>query len=116
MNAKRFEFSGSTADGDQIFDDMRYTHERGYVSILFFSEAELTTVVTPSAGTVTFTISENNDAFGTISDGVVTANTVGPAVQYTRPNWSGSARAIKATFLGVLGAPFFRCIVSRYGD
>ncbi len=116
MTAKRHTFSGSTVDGSISFDDMRYNHERGYVAVTFYSDSALTTVVTPTDGTVTFTVSENGVNFGTIPNGTVTAINVGPLVGYERPNWAGSARAIKATFSGIAGAAFFKAEVTRFGD
>ncbi len=116
MATKRYQFSGSTADGDIFSPDMSYTHERGYVAFQFYSDAALTNLVTPAGGTITTTISELGDIYGSVSEGVTTASDVGPAVMYLRPNWSGSARKLKLTFASITGAPYFKCIVSRFGS
>lgn len=113
---KRYEFSGPVADGDLLSPDMSWLHERGYVALSFYSDEELTTLVTPSAGTVTATVSENGVLFGTIADSVTNAADVGPAVTYTRPNWSGSARKLKLALAGITGAAFVKCIITRFGS
>lgn len=115
MATKRYQFSGSTADGDTLSPAMSYTQERGYVAFTFYSDSDLTTIATPTAGILTSTISENGEIYGSISDGTTTASDVGPAVTYIRPNWSGSARRLKLNLAGVTGAAFFKCVISRFG-
>lgn len=116
MDATAYSFNGSSADGDLIFNGMRFNHERGYVALTFFSDALLTTQVTPTAGTATVTVSERGSNFGTISNGTVDATLVGAAVAYPRPNWAGSAKSIKVTFASVADGDFCRIDVIRYGD
>lgn len=116
MSTKRYQFSGSTADGDTLSPDMSWTHERGYVAFTFYSDSALTTLVTPSAGTITTTVSENGEVFGSVSSGTTTASDVGAAVFYVRPNWSGSVRKLKISLSGIVGAAFFKCVVSRFGS
>ena len=116
MSTRRYQFSGSSANGDALSPDMSYTHERGYVAFTFYSDAELTSLVTPGAGTITSVVSENGDIYGSVAEGTTTATTVGPAGTYVRPNWSGSAIKLKLTFAGITGAPFFKCVVSRFGS
>lgn len=113
---KRYEFSGPIADGDLLSPDMSWTHERGYVAFSFYSDSELTTLVTPSAGTITSAVSENGDIYGSVAEATTNAADVGPAVTYLRPNWSGSARKLKLTLAGITGAAFVRCTVSRFGS
>ena len=113
---KRYQFSGSTADGDTVAQPMSYTHESGYVAFTFYSDEELTNLVTPSAGTVTTTVSENGDAYGSIDSGATNAADVGASTQYTRPNWSGSTRFLKVSLAGIVGAAYFKCVISRFGS
>ncbi|MCJ8292878.1 MAG: hypothetical protein MJK15_00595 [Colwellia sp.] len=115
MSTKRYDFSGPIADGDLISPDMSYTHERGYVALSFYSDAALTNLVTPSAGTVVTAVSENGDIYGSVAEATTNAADVGPAVTYLRPNWSGSARSLKLTLAGIVGANFVRCVISRFG-
>lgn len=108
-------FSGATGDGDTISPLLDRDYERGYLSIVFFSDAELTTIVTPSAGTIDITASEDGDIYGTIQDGTaISANTVGPAVNYSRPNWSGQVLFLKFSLSGIVGANFFKCTAYSY--
>lgn len=116
MSAKRYTISGSTADGEVLSPDMSHTHERGYVAFTFYSDVELETIVTPTAGTVTTTVSENGEIFGTVSNNVTNAVDVGPAVLYVRPNWSGSARSLKLLFASIADGAFFKCVISRFGS
>jgi len=112
---KRYEFSGPVTDGDLLSPDMSWTHERGYVAFSFYSDAELKTLVTPSAGTVVTAVSENGDIYGSVAEATTNAADVGPAVTYLRPNWSGSTRRLKLTLSGIVGANFVQCVISRFG-
>jgi len=115
MVATRYRFSGATTDGDIIFGDLSHLHDRGYVSIIFYSDAAFTTPVTPTAGTVDFTVSESGTVYGTIPGGAITAADVGVGGSYMRPNWFGSVRYIKATFANIAGGDYFVCLVHRFG-
>ena len=116
MSSTRYQFSGSAANGDVLSPDMADLYERGYVAFYFYSDAALTNLVTPSAGTVTTVVTELGDIFGSIQNGVTNAAEVGPLVTYLRPNWAGSARTLKLTFAGVTGAAFFKCHIARFGS
>jgi hypothetical protein len=116
MPSKRYTFSGSTADGSVEFDAMRFHHINGLVSITFYSDADLTSIVTPTEGTVTVTVSEDGVIFGTVPNGtLIDAAKIGPNTEYSRPNWIGSARSIKLTFANIAGAGYFKCRVIRSG-
>lgn len=116
MSAKQYTFSGPTSDGDLTSPSMSYTYERGYIALIFYSDEALTTVVTPTAGLATVTVSEIGAIFGSILNGVITASNVGPSVAYTRPNWYGSTRELKLSLSGILGAAYVKCIISRFGS
>jgi hypothetical protein len=111
MIAKRYRFSGSTANGDIIYDQIRYNHERGYVALTFFSDSALTTQVTPTAGSVVAKISENGALYGSIENGNINAS----FISIPRPNWSGSIRFVKLTFADIAGGDYFQCDVSMFG-
>lgn len=116
MAAERYRFSGVSSDGFLLIEDMSHTHERGLVALTFYSDEDLTTQVTPGAGTAIITVSEDGANFGTVLKGTVDATKVGTAVQYDRPNWSGSTRYLKVTFLGITTATHCRIDVARYGE
>ena len=103
-----YDISGSSSDGDLLTTEMRWQHSTAYLSVVFYSDSELTTPVTPSAGTITFEASEDGVDYGTITDG-----SVNPTGQYDRPNFAGTARFVKATCLGITGAPFYKAVVYR---
>lgn len=116
MSNLKYKKSGSVAAADFILTGMSEEFERGFVSITFYSDAGLALVVTPTAGTITFTASEDGKIFGTIQDGTITALNVGPAVIYDRPNWIGMSTAIKMNLTGIADAAFFEFVVNRYGE
>jgi len=104
-----YTMRGSTADGAILSPDMNSFLERGYISILFYTDATLATPATPTAGTITFEGSESNTGFGSFDKGVVDLT----AATYDRPNFSGSVRKVRATSLGVVGAGYFVATSAR---
>lgn len=104
----RYDINGSSADGTLSTVEMRWQFNLGFVSVTFFSDAELTIPVTPSAGTITFEASEDGITYGSIANGAVD-----PTIQYDRPNFAGSAEFVRATCAGITGAPFYKATVFR---
>jgi hypothetical protein len=113
MAITQYDLTGSSADGNLIITNMSSTELGGLVSICFFSDAALTTPVTPTAGVVTISVSEDGCNYGSVVNNVVSAADVGPSSSYHRPRWSGSTRYLKASFAGVTGADFVRLVISR---
>jgi len=105
-------FSNDTSDGDTISPLLDRFYERGYLSIIFYSDAELETVVEPSAGTVTITASEDGSQYGDIA--VIDATTAGEESTYTRPSFSGLVRFVRVNMASIAGANFFRVTIARY--
>lgn len=106
-----YKIEGTTANGDLLSQDMSPRFERGYISVTFYTDSTLTSVVTPTAGTLTFTASETKNGYGTISSGTLDAT----ADPYPRPNFSGGVASVKATAAGITGAGHYVAIISRYG-
>jgi len=88
---------------------MSAAFERGYISVLFYSD-EFETVVIPLTGTLTFEASETGEGFGTIVDGAVDAS----IEAYDRPNFAGSVKVVRATAAGITGALNYRARIDRY--
>ena len=112
MNRSEFHtIKGSTADGDIVSESMNPSFERGYLSVVFYTDSTLSTLVTPTAGSITFTASETGTGYGSINDGVIDAT----LEDYNRPNFSGYVTRVKATLTSVAGAGYFVATVARYG-
>lgn len=105
-------FSGATGDGNTISPLLDREYERGYLSIIFYSDADLTTLVTPGAGTVTVTASEDGDQYGDIA--VIDATTAGAESTYTRPAFGGLIRFMRVNLSGITVANFFQVRIARY--
>jgi len=111
MSSQRYILKGVTSNGTITSPSIGRFYERGYISVNFYTDATLTTLVTPSAGTLTFKASENGEQYGTITDGTVDAT----LVEYDRPNFSGSVGNIQATASGIIGAANYRAFISMFG-
>ena len=112
MNRSEFyTIKGSTADGDIVSESMNAEFERGYISVVFYTDSTLSTLVTPTAGTITFTASESGTGYGTIKNGAVDAT----IEAYDRPHFSGYVTRVKATCSGVTGAGYYVATVARFG-
>lgn len=112
MNRSTFyKVQGSTADGTITSPDMSAAYERGYISVIFYTDSTLQTIATPTAGTITFTASESDQHFGTVSNGTITAS----ASTYARPNFSGAIKKVRATCSGITGAGYYVATISRFG-
>lgn len=111
MSSTFYRVSGSTANGTITSPDMSAQYERGYISILFYTDSTMSTLATPSAGTITFTASESDSNYGSVSSGVVDLT----QQSYARPNFAGAIKKVKATCSGVTGAGYFVAKISRFG-
>ena len=105
-------FSAASSDGDTISPLLDRDYERGYISIIFYSDAELTTIVTPGAGTVTITASEDGTQYGDVA--VIDATLAGASSTYTRPSFAGMVRFVKVNMSGITTANFFQMRIARY--
>lgn len=106
-----YQIKGSTANGTLTSPDMSARYERGYISVTYYTDSTLTTVVTPTAGTLTVKASETAVGYGTIDQGTMDAT----LAEYPRPNFSGGVRHIQATALGITGAGYYVLTISRFG-
>ena len=109
---QEFVIKGSTADGELLSLMMNLNFETGFIKVLFYADDTYLTPITPSAGTINFTVSEEGETFGSIPSGTIDAT----AVNYDRPNWSGPGLYAKATCSGIVGASHFRAVIYRRGD
>jgi|TARA_R100000501_G_scaffold13697_1_gene25166 hypothetical protein len=105
-----YTIEGAVADGVTISERMPTIYERGYISVLFFSDAAMTTSVIPSAGTITILASEDGLRYGTVTNGDIDVS-VDP---YERPNWSGQVAYISSDMSGVTGATHYRLSIHRF--
>lgn len=113
MAFRRYRIEGPVTDGAIVLEDILQPGlERGYISVLFYSEATFENVVTPSAGTITFEVSETGDRYGTIMNGTVQAD----SPTYDRPNFSGSVDKLRATCNSIAGATHYRAVLSMFGN
>jgi len=115
MSARRYVLTGTVEDGTKQIEDMQNIYDKGYVSLTFYLDEELTQLITPTSGTVTITVSETGDVYGSIPNGVIEANNIGPDRTYVRPNWGGSATHLKILFTGITYATHFKCEITRSG-
>ena len=104
--------SGVTADGNYSTDTINDQDERFYFSIVFYSDAALTQVVTPTAGTVRVNASETGDQYG--EAGVIDATLAGAVSTYPRINFTGSISSVSINLDSVAGASHFKFKVGSY--
>lgn len=109
MSQRPYLIEAPVSDGEFISPSISQMLERSYISITFFSD-EYITPVTPAAGTVTVTATDDGFNYGTIDKGTVDVTTP----EYDRPNLSGRIQKLKATLAGVTGATHFRVIINGY--
>lgn len=105
-------FSGATSNGDTISPLLDRDYERGYLSVIFYSDAELTNIVTPGAGTVTVTASEDGTQYGDV--GTIDATLAGAESTYTRLSFGGLIRFVRVNMAGITTANFFQVRIGRY--
>jgi hypothetical protein len=104
--------SGETADGDYSTDKVNDRDQHYYLSIVFYSDAALTQVATPTAGTVTVTASETGEQYGNV--GTIDATLAGANSSYDRLKFSGSISSVNVNLLDVAGASHFRFKIGAY--
>lgn len=82
---------------------------RNFAGVEFYSDAEGTTSVTPTAGNITFTaeLSVLPEVFQDITGGTVTATSNASV------NFAGNPTRVRATFSGITGADFARLRVTQ---
>ncbi len=110
-NSTPYLIKGETTNGTLLSPDMSPRFERGYVSVIFYTDETQTTIVTPTDGTVTIEASESGTGFGTILNGTINAFDS----SYKRPSFSGPVGKIRVTLAGISGAGFMVATISRYG-
>ena len=103
---------GNTTDGDYESQVMDAAYERAYLgSIRFFDENGAQ--ITPSAGTVVFTMSPDGVNFQDVHAGSFSAADANLATR-DMPSSSGPARKARITLSGVTGAVSFHASIARY--
>lgn len=109
MSHVTYLLKGSTADGELISVDMSHAYERCYLSVVYYSDDFITSVI-PTAGTLTCTGSETGERYGEITNGTLDAT----VEQYNRPAFYGSVKNIKAVALGITGAINYTLRIDRF--
>lgn len=110
-NSTSYTLKGPTSDGVLVSPDMSPRFERGYISVLYYTDSTETTLATPTAGALVFQASESDTNFGDIVNGTIDAS----STAYERPNFGGPVKKIQVTATGVTGAAFMVVTISRYG-
>jgi hypothetical protein len=105
-------FSNVTDDGDTISPLLDRDYERGYLSIVFYNNADLEIPVSPTAGAATITASEDGKQYGDL--GVIDADTAGVNSTYTRIAFAGMVRFVKVNMSGITGATHFQVRIAEY--
>ncbi len=100
------EISGGALVLDLVIDNSRV---HNFAGVVFYSDAEGTTAVQPSAGTATFTVRlvVQPQAFQDITNGALSDLTVPCQV-----NWAGNTHTARVTLADVAGATHCRLIVA----
>lgn len=111
MSQISYTLEGVVSDGVVISDPMSSAYERGYISVVFYSDDYITSVL-PTAGTLTFSASETGARFGTIQDGTVNVTTD----EYDRPTFEGAVTHVKVTAKDITGngALKYRVTINRF--
>lgn len=102
----RLSVSGVTLDGDYVINDVPMGLMNHFLSIQFFTDSTMTTLVDKSTMTGTATVmgSEYGREYGTMQNGTIT---MGEST-YDRPNALGSYDSFRVTLSGITGAAYFR--------
>lgn len=104
------------AGGNGTFQKMGIprSDERSYFTVAFYSEAELTNRVTPTAGTVSILgATDQQLIWKTVADGAFNAaDAYGEDVAI--PAASGPMSNVEVRFAGIVGATHARVYVSKY--
>lgn len=102
----RLFVSDVTDDGDYFIDSVPLGLMNHFLSIQFFTDSTMSTLVDKSAmtGTATVMASECGREYGTMQNGTITMG----EQTYNRPNALGSYDSFKVTLSGITGAAYFR--------
>lgn len=102
----RLFVSDVTDDGDYVIDNVPLGLMSHFLSIQFFTDSTMTTLVDKSTMTGTATVmgSEYGREYGTMQNGTIT---MGEST-YDRPNAAGSYESFRVTLSGITGAAYFR--------
>ncbi len=109
MSTQPYTIEAPVSDTAFLSPDISQSFERWYISVTFYSD-EYETPVTPTAGTATFTATDDGFNYGDLTDGVVDVS----VVKYDRPNLSGRVRKVSCVLAGVTGATHFRAVINGY--
>jgi hypothetical protein len=110
--AKRYFISGAVANGDFFTEEMSADFTDSELSYIIFYSDQFQTVVTPTAGTITYTQSADGIHYREMSDGTFDATTSYDAAR-TPPSGTGLAAKGKVSMTGVTGATHFTACVWR---
>lgn len=114
---KVYEIKGVASNGTLKSEQMNLRFERGYISIEFYTDGSFNGIITPSDGMVTFTGSEKDIAYSSISNGIVSAVRTGANGRYSMPTFQGPIAFIKAKFDDIPGvSPHAIITISKYGE
>jgi len=114
LKQRIYTFYGAIAD-TTVSKDFDLHHTNAYASVTFFDADPRTNaaaaIVLPTAGKLTLTASEDGSNFGTITNGAIDVT----IATYTRPNWAGHTKNVKATPAAISGgsATHYRVTVVR---
>lgn len=111
--ARRYFISGEVANGQFVSDDMSASYQNSELSYILFYSDEFKTVVTPTAGTVTYEQTADGIHYREMADGsFAAADSYSPT--RTPPNGLGLATKGRITLDGITGATHFTACVWRY--
>lgn len=109
MATKIIVFKAEIKDGDFISPRLPNFTTSGVVSQTFYSDEAMETPVYPTAGTVTYTGSEDGFNYGSLDDSAVNPTTG----NYKRASWQlGAIAYVKGTLAGITGATHVKFIVA----
>lgn len=99
----------AVSEGSTIDLNVEPSFVHNYAGVVFYSDAEGTTVATPSAGTATFTcqVVVQPQGFQAVPDNALDVTTLPDQV-----DWAGNTEVVRVTFTGVTGASYAKLIVA----
>lgn len=109
---QRYFITGEVANDDFFTEEMSADYKDSELSYILFYSDEFQSVVTPSAGTVTYTQSPDNINYRDVPQGsFLAADSYDPA--RIPPNGTGLTTMGKLNLSGVTGATHFKACVWR---
>lgn len=106
--------SGQLLGNTQITLDANSNVERHYMSVVFYSDSNYTTVANPTGGNVVITASESGEQYGSVA--TIAASTAGVDSSYDRPFTNGPISKVNVLFDSVTGANYFKFRLTGYID